>query len=109
MLKDLIKKISDYELSHKEKIAEEIRGLRTQNPDIQSVSNNAYILKGGLSSLSFDPLYYNFEWQWQFLLKKLEQQSITQFANSIEELVQTGKIDGRRFHPEVIDKIKSII
>ena len=55
------------------------------------------------------PKYYDFSWQFDLIIKKLRKQGIEAFMNTVQKIIETGKCDGERFHPDVIAVLKELI
>lgn len=95
----------------KQETAEAINEIRIDNPDAKPLGAGCFIVK--TSSLSSDlvlsPLYHDFNAQFDILIDKLNKQSLDAFVRAIQELCKTGKVDGRRFHPTVIQKVSVLV
>lgn len=98
---------------YKSELRTAIDGVREQNPNIKIISESpkCFVMRtGGLSSdLVLDPLYYDFESQFDEFEAKLEKQSLETFERTVKETIRTGKLDGRRIHPEVLQKMQQLI
>jgi AAA15 family ATPase/GTPase len=96
---------------YKEKALSLVESRREQNPSLKPIGSNCYTIR--LSELSEDlvlsPQYYDFLWQYDALLKKLREQSLESFKKTIETVIQTGKLNGQRFHPDVIAVLKGLL
>lgn len=90
-----------------------VNSLREQNPNITPVSNNPRTFTMNSSFLSgdciLDPFYYDWNAQYDAILAKLEKSSVDSFVKGITELVKTGKLDGRRYHPEVTKRLSVLV
>lgn len=108
MIKQTKQKLNDLILAFKAEVAENINAVRVNNPDINVISNAPRVFTISSRNVSdvLDPMYYDYDAQFDYLLDKLNKQSVDSFCNTITKLVDTGKLDGRRFHPVVIEKIK---
>ena len=105
-------KLNELIQQFKDELAARISAERISNPDIKVVSDKprAFTMKASALTVdSLDPFYYDYDAQFDYLLDKLEKQSIDAFINAVTKLVGTGKIDGRRFAPAVIEKIKTLL
>lgn len=111
----ILKTLSDIEeviLKCKGEAIEIIEKAKSQNPKINPIgSGRCFTVK--FSDLSEDlvlsPKYYDFLWQYDALIEKLHKQSLSAFKNTMQTLIETGKLDSQRFHPDVIDKIKNLM
>ncbi len=97
----------------KAEAADAVEGLREQNPNITPIGNgprtftmNSMFLSG---DCILDPFYYDWDAQYDAILAKLEKSSIDSFVKGITELVKTGKLDGRRYHPEVTKRLSTLV
>lgn len=93
----------------KTKIANAIEELRQQNPNITSVANTPRVFSMSSAFVSdncvLDPFYYDWDAQYDAILEKLKKSTLVVFVKSLNELVNTGKLDGRRYHPEVTKRM----
>lgn len=111
MISETKQKLSEIIKSFKDEFAKAIDNARISNPNIRvlNTSPGIFTMKASaLSSASWDPEYYDYNAQFDILLDKLNKQSIDAFSNTLDKLVETGKVDGTRFHPDVIKKIQEI-
>lgn len=97
----------------KAETAEAVEGLRKSNPNITRVGNSHRTFTMNSSFLSgdciLDPFYYDWDAQYDAILAQLEKSSIDSFVKGITELVKTGKLDGRRYHPEVTKRLSTLV
>ena len=97
----------------KAEAAESVESLRQQNPNINVVSNSHRTFTMNSAFLSgdciLDPFYYDWDAQYDAILVKLEKSSLDVFVKGITELVKTGKLDGRRYHPEVTKRLSVLV
>lgn len=97
----------------KAEAAESVEGLREQNPNINVVDNGPRTFTMNSAFLSgnciLDPFYYDWDAQYDAILAKLEKSSIDGFVKGITELVKTGRLDGRRYHPEVTKRLSVLV
>ena len=98
-------------LEYKQKAVELVESRKSQNPALKPLGTNCFTIK--FSELSQDrvlsPQYYDFIWQYDAVIEKLRKQSITAFKNTLVSIIDTGKLDGRRFHPDVIKNLKELL
>lgn len=98
-------------LQYKQKAIDLIDSRRSQNPSLKPIGSTCFTIK--LSDLSDDlvlqPQYYDFLWQYDALIDKLRKQTLSTFRNTINSVIDTGKLDGKRFHPEVIAVLKELL
>lgn len=98
-------------LEYKQKAIDLVEGRKSQNPALKPLGANCFTIK--FSDLSQDsvlsPQYYDFVWQYDAIIEKLRKQTISTFKNTLIEVIQTGKLDGRRFHPDVIAVLKELL
>lgn len=96
----------------KAEAAESVVSLRQHNPNI-NVSNSPRTFTMNSMFLSgdciLDPFYYDWDAQYDAILEKLEKSSMDSFVKGITELVKTGKLDGRRYHPEVTKRLSVLV
>jgi hypothetical protein len=97
----------------KAETANAVNSLCEQNPNITPVSNNPRTFTMNAAFLSgdciLDPFYYDWDAQYDAILAKLEKSSVDSFVKGITELVKTGKLDGRRYHPEVTKRLSILV
>lgn len=112
-LNHTVKSLTEIIKQMKAETATSIESLREHNPNITPVGNglrtftmNSLLLSG---DCILDPFYYDWDAQYDAILAKLEKSSLDTFVKGITELVRTGKLDGRRFHPEVTKKLTTLI
>ena len=109
MISEVKTRLSEIIKSFKDEFAKAIDNARIDNPNINMLSSGIFTMKASaLSSASWSPEYYDYNAQFDILLDKLNKQSIDAFSNTLDKLVETGKVDGIRFHPDVIAKIEEI-
>ena len=98
-------------LEYKQKALDLVESRKSQNPALKPLGHNCFTIR--FSDLSADlvlsPQYYDFMWQYDALIEKLHKQSLETFKNTIQKVIETGKLDGQRFHPDVIEVLKEII
>ena len=98
-------------LEYKQKAIDLVESRKCQNPALKPLGSTCFTIK--FSELSPDsvlsPQYYDFVWQYDAIISKLRSQTITAFKNTLTEVIQTGKLDGKRFHPDVIAVLKELI
>lgn len=99
--------ISEY----KQKAIDLIESRKSQNPALRPLGNTLFTMNySDLSSdLVLSPHYYDFVWQYDALIAKLRKQGLETFKNTITKLIETGKLDGQRFHPDVIKVLKELL
>ena len=97
----------------KTEAAMSIESLREQNPNITPVDGKVRAFTMNSAFLSgdciLDPFYYDWDAQHNAILEKLHKSSIDSFVKSITELVKTGRLDGRRYHPEVTKRLSALV
>lgn len=106
--------LNDILLQMKAELAESVRELRAPNSDITPVGNGnirvftmqASMLSGGCV---LSPFYYDYDAQYDAVLEKLHSQRLDVFANTLEGIMRTGKLDGQRMHPEVIKRLSTLL
>ena len=95
----------------KEKAISVVRNAKHQNPALNRVGSCCYTIK--VSDLSEDlilsPQYYDFEWQFDLLLNKLQQKGVEYFVPFVKKVVAEKKCDGYRLHPEVVRSLEEIL
>ena len=95
----------------KEKALNVINSKKQQNPALNRIGSHCYTLK--LSDLSEDlilsPQYYDFEWQYDLLMNKLQMKGVEYFIPFVTKVVAEKKCDGYRLHPEVIKSLEEIL
>lgn len=98
-------------VEYKQKAIDLIESRKSQNPALNRIGNTCFTIK--FSDLSQDlvlsPQYYDFVWQYDALIEKCRKQSINTFKNTLQDLIKTGKLDGKRFHPDVIKVMKELL
>ena len=117
MDKTITQVIEEIELviaEYRQKAVHIVEQQRRQNPALQPLGDgkSCYIIK--FSELSTDtvlsPQFYNWEWQFEAITKKMKAQtSLTTLRNILERTVETGKLDNDRLHPEVISVLKGVL
>lgn len=111
-LNNTVKKLTEIIKQMKAETAESINGLRKQNPNI-TMSNSPRTFTMNSAFLSgdciLDPFYYDWDAQYDAILAKLEKSSLDTFVKKVAELVKTGRLDGRRYHPEVTKCLSVLI
>lgn len=112
-LNKTVKSLTEIINQMKAETAESIKGLRQQNPNITHVGNGPRTFTMNSAFLSgdciLDPFYYDWDAQYDAILAKLEKSSLDVFVKGITELVKTGKLDGRRYHPEVTKRLSTLV
>lgn len=112
-LNNTVKSLTEIIKQMKAETAESIEGLRQQNPNITPVGNGPRTFTMNSSFLSgdciLDPFYYDWDAQYDAIQAKLEKSSLDVFVKSITELVKTGRLDGRRYHPEVTKRLSTLV
>lgn len=90
-----------------------IQDSKRPNPKINVLCNKPRMFTISSRDLSSDlvlsPEFYDYEWQFDFLICKLEKQNLDTFRNTLLKIVETGKCDGNRFHPDVIKLLKEMV
>lgn len=112
-LNHTVKSLTEIIKQMKAETAESVNGLRKQNPNITVASNSPRIFTMNSAFLSgdciLDPFYYDWDAQYDAILAKLEKSSLDTFVKKITELVKTGRLDGRRYHPGVTKCLSILI
>lgn len=97
----------------KAETASAIQGIKEPNPDISVISDSPRIFTASSSTLScdkvLDPFYYDWEAQYDAILSKLNKQSLDTFIKTVSESCKTSRLDGRRLHPAVVSRLKTLI
>lgn len=112
-LNHTVKSLTEIIKQMKAETATSIESLREHNPNITIVGNGLRTFTMNSSFLSgdciLDPFYYDWDAQYDAILAKLEKSSLDTFVKGITELVKTGKLDGRRYHPEVTKRLGTLV
>lgn len=112
-LNNTVKSLTEIIKQMKAETATSIESLRAQNPNITIVGNGPRTFTMNSSFLSgdciLDPFYYDWDSQYDAILAKLEKSSLDTFVRGITELVKTGRLDGRRYHPEVTKRLGTLV
>ena len=112
-LNHTVKKLTEIIEQMKAETAESVNGLRKQNPHITVIGDNPRTFTMNSAFLSgdciLDPFYYDWNAQYDAILVKLKKSSLDTFVKKVIELVKTGKLDSRRYHPEVIKRLSILI
>ena len=112
MLESQLKTVREYIENCKAKIASSVKQASFENTEITVKSNSPRIFtinSSAFSSKSFDPFYYDYMQQFDYVIEQLEKRSLDSFSNMLHKIVQTGTADGYRFHPDVIERLRTII
>ena len=88
-----------------------IEASEKQNPKINKIGKCIFSIK--LSNLSEDlvlsPHYYDFKWQFDLIIKNLKRKSIESFVPFLKLVVEKGKCNGERLHPDVLKILSDLI
>lgn len=117
-IKNSITNLQKQALDIKEKINSLILSM-PDNPDITRISERprtftvkfSTIVKSG--SLNMSPYFYDWKYQYERLVRKVNQTEITNLIDMIDMIIRKGAfiIDDEKvqLHPEVIKQLKSIL
>ena len=108
MVHETKKQLSEIILAFKKQLADVVDSRRISNPDIKKSGNTFTMKASNLSLVSWDPFYYDFDAQFDYILKKLDKQSVDTFCNTLDTIVKTGSCDGRKFHPDVVASLSNL-
>lgn len=113
-LTEVIAEIEDVINEYKQKAVNVIAEQKRQNPALKPLGENSVCFTIKFSDLSPDsvlsPHFYDWEWQFDAVIKKMKSHtSLQALKNTVEKIVETGKLDGQRFHPEVIEVLRSVL
>lgn len=112
-LNKTVKSLTEIIRQMKAETAKPIEALREHNPNITPVGNGPRTFTMNSAFLSgdciLDPFYYDWDAQYDAILAKLEKSSLDVFVKGITELVKTGRLDGRRYHPEVTKRLSILV
>lgn len=110
-LKSKVSNIREALKTLQKEAVDSIENIREDNPEINKISDSPKVFTVKASQLcgSWSPEFYDFSQQYDFIIKLANKQSVSVFLNSLEKIVNTGRYDYMRFHPQVIEKIKTLI
>lgn len=113
-ISQVIAEIENVIAEYRQKAVDIVEQQRQQNPSLNPIGDGSVCYTIKFSDLSPDkvlsPQFYNWEWQFDSIIKKMKAQtSLTTLRNVLERIVETGKLDGDRLHPEVIDVLKRVL
>lgn len=96
----------------KEKALNIIADSKQENPKINVICNSPRIFtmkSKDLSSESWSPRYYDYGWQFDNLIKTLRSKGLDSFKKTIQMVLDTGKLDGEKYHPDVLKVLQEIL
>lgn len=112
-LKNTVASLTEIINRMKAETAAVIQGLKEPNPDISVISDKPRIFIASSSVLTrdlvLDPFYYDWEAQYDAILVKLNKQGLDTFVKTVSESCKTSRLDGRRLHPAVVSRLKTLI
>lgn len=112
-LKNTVASLTEIINRMKAETTEVIQGIKEPNHDISVISDTPRIFTVSSNTLTrdlvLDPFYYDWEAQYDAILTKLNKQSLDTFIRTVSDACKTGRLDGRRLHPEVIKKLVTLI
>ena len=113
-ISQVIAEIENVIAEYRQKAVDIVEQQRRQNPALKPIGDGSVCYTLKFSDLSADrvlsPLFYNWEWQFDGIIKKMKAQtSLTTLRNVLERMVETGKLDGDRLHPEVLNVLKGVL
>ena len=113
-ISQVIAEIENVIAEYRQKAVDIVESQRQQNPALKPLGDGKTCYTIKLSDLSSDrvlsPQFYNWEWQFDAIIKKMKAQtSLTTLRNVLERVVETGKLDGDRLHPEVLNVLKGVL
>lgn len=96
----------------KEQTLKIIADSKQENPAVNPLLDNPRIFtlsSKDLSNQSWSPRYYDYGWQFDNLISVLKNKSLDTFLKTIQALVDTGKLNGEKYHPDVIRELRALI
>lgn len=91
-----------------EDVKNQIRNL-PENTSICKLSDNIFTVASADLGQSWSPEYYLFKNQYQRVIDEIDRkQDPREKIMVIHRIIYTGKVDNYRFHPQVIEHLKSI-
>lgn len=112
-LKHTVASLTEIVKRMKAETAEVIQDIKEPNPDISVINEKPHIFTVSSNALTrdmvLDAFYYDWEAQYDAILAKLNKQSLDTFIRTVSEACKTGRLDGRRLHPEVTKKLATLI
>lgn len=95
----------------REQVVSEICATASPNPNATPLGNGCFSVKASLlgSALILDPFYYDYMAQYKLVEEKAQTQTPETFLNTLNRIIETGKLGDNRFNPEVIESLKKIL
>jgi len=98
----------------KHKLLQNVRNFN-ENNKIKKISKNSFIIniKHLDNSLNLNPIMYNFKMSYEYIIQKLYKTNLEDTMNVIKSIIDDGFINDNnriiKFHPEVIEHLKTLV
>lgn len=96
----------------KEKALNIIKDSVKENSVITVIGDNPRMFTMNIKDLSlrsWSPRYYDYGWQFDNLIKVLENKNLSAFRTTIKNLLDTGKLGDDLYHPDVLAILKEVL
>jgi len=123
--------------THQKALSQQMRRLKIylrrqirqlpDNPNIERINKNCYILKSSellkkhifsipqknkaprkIKNTRWDVWFHDFKKQYSFIAQYIEATQVEQLESRMTNLIKTGRIENKRFHPDVIANVKKV-